>query len=269
MGAVKTSITDIMIKAALDAGKEILAIYQKTFEVDIKEDGSPITEADRKANKVICEILRKNCPSTPILSEENKEIPFSIRKEWKKFFLIDPIDGTKEFINKNGEFTVNIAYCEKGSVIEGVVFAPVLNVLYYTKNGSAYKRMNMQDKIISAKKEKSDSFTIVYSRSHSDSKTVKYIAEIKQHHNEIKEISLGSSLKLCLVAEGIADLYPRLVPTKEWDTAAAHAIVNASGGVVKKINSEEELRYNREDIENPFFFVASRYLFLQDFTYRA
>ena len=239
---------------ALAAGQAIMEIYKKDFHVDFKEDQSPLTEADLRANEIICSRLREFYPEIPILSEENKKINFSERKNWNKFWLVDPVDGTKEFIKKNGEFTVNIALIEDGVPVMGVVYAPVLDDMYSgglglgaTKNGIELpikENTNPQEKL-----------TVVASRSHLSPETEDLINELKSKTEEVETISKGSSLKLCLVAEGEADYYPRLAPTMEWDTAASHAVCLAAGKKVIRHDNGEELTYNKENLLNPWFIV--------------
>ena len=236
------------------AGKVVMAVYEKDFDVDFKEDESPITEADLKANEVICRELKSLYPEIPILSEENKQIPYETRKGWNRFWLVDPVDGTKEFIKKNGEFTVNIALIENRKPILGVVYAPALEDLYTgTLDGGAYKngkRLPLKDNLTPE-----ESLTVVASRSHLSQETEDFIANLKSKTKTVETISKGSSLKLCLVAEGVADYYPRLAPTMEWDTAAAHTVCLAAGKKVYRHDNNEDLTYNKENLLNPWFIV--------------
>lgn len=255
-----------VVDAALKAGAAILKIYERDFEVTYKADESPLSEADTASNTIICNLL-KDLDCVPILSEENKEVVFSDREKWDRFWLVDPLDGTKEFIKKNGEFTVNIALIEKGIPVLGVVYAPVLRSLYYgcSAQGSfkcEYADEHMSFETVTANSiklpvEKTGSvFKVVASRSHSNEETVAFIDNLKCEHAEIEEVSIGSSLKLCLVAEGNADIYPRLGPTMEWDTAAAHAVVRYAGKNVRIYNEEQELSYNKQSLLNPWFVVS-------------
>tara|TARA_B100001971_G_scaffold129103_1_gene119112 strand:- start:168072 stop:168833 length:762 start_codon:yes stop_codon:yes gene_type:complete len=246
-----------LISIAKDAGAEILKIYSKDdFEKSIKEDNSPLTEADLASNKVICESLKKLYPEIPILSEEIKQAPYDTRKEWSEFFLIDPLDGTKEFIKRNGEFTVNIALIKNGVPVMGVVYAPVKDILYYNTNENTAYRVEAGEKLqIPNDKFIPKQYTVVASRSHMSDETKEYMQSLEAEHGEVEVISMGSSFKLCLVAEGSAHEYPRLAPTSEWDIGAAHAIVLASGGDVVDFNTRKRVQYNKENILNPFFLV--------------
>jgi len=244
-----------IIDIALNAGQEIMNIYNSSdFGVEIKSDNSPLTLADKAAHEVIMEGLNKT--EYPVLSEEGAKTPFEERKNWKRFWMVDPLDGTKEFIKKNGEFTVNIALIENGEPIFGVVYAPVLEVLYYgLKGGGAYKISQGEKKEIKISIPK-DKLVVVASRSHLNGETSDYIQRVKEKYKTTKIISKGSSLKLVLVAEGKAHLYPRFAPTMEWDTAAGHAVVVAAGGYVTKTDGSP-LIYNKENLLNPYFIVSS------------
>jgi 3'(2'), 5'-bisphosphate nucleotidase len=256
----------IAIEACIVAGNDILKIYCKDFDIDYKQDNSPLTEADRIANSIIINFLEKT--NIPIISEENKQLPYEERQKWTSCWIIDPLDGTKEFIKKNDEFTVNIALVENGRPILGVIYAPALKELYYgnVKEGKAYKiKVDSNDieyliesrELISPKKD-TNLIRIVGSRSHMNTETQDFIDTIKKGTNKsIEMIAKGSSLKLCLIAEGVADIYPRFAPTMEWDIAAGHAICNAVGIKVLKQNSTEELEYNKENLLNPNFLVAN------------
>lgn len=246
-----------LIEISKLAAIEIMKVYERDdFDQSLKEDNSPLTEADLNANSVICSELKKRYPNIPLLSEEIKQAPYSERKDWNEFFLIDPLDGTKEFIKKNGEFTVNIAYIKNGTPILGVVYAPVKDILYYnTDDKTAYMETADEKLQIPNKKFEPSKYTIVASRSHMSDETKAYMSELEKTHGEVDIISMGSSFKLCLVAQGAAHEYPRLAPTSEWDIGAAHAIVLASGGDVVNFHTRERVQYNKEDILNPFFLV--------------
>ncbi|WP_457786667.1 3'(2'),5'-bisphosphate nucleotidase CysQ [Geobacillus sp. Geo 8.1] len=256
-----------LLKISLDAGKEILQVYENDFNVESKEDDSPLTLADKKSHETIVKGLSSLYPNIPVLSEEGKSIPYETRKEWNYFWLVDPLDGTKEFIKKNGEFTVNIALIEAGKPVVGVIYAPVLDTAYFAKKSvGSFKLANastveIQDDVelvnasvrlpLETKKEK---ISVVASRSHLSPETEEYIHKIKEKYGEVDITSAGSSLKFCLVAEGKADVYPRFAPTMEWDTAAGQAIVEQAGGIVVKID-REPLAYNKENLLNPWFVV--------------
>ncbi|MCM8526610.1 MAG: 3'(2'),5'-bisphosphate nucleotidase CysQ [Lentisphaeraceae bacterium] len=241
-------------RVAVMAGKVVMAVYEKDFDVDFKEDESPLTEADLKANEIICRELKSLYSEIPILSEENKQIPYEARKGWNKFWLVDPVDGTKEFIKKNGEFTVNIALIENGNPVLGVVYAPALEDLYSgeIKKGASKNGKPLPLTVNSSPEER---LTVVASRSHLSRETEDFIEALKTNTKNIETISKGSSLKLCLVAEGEADYYPRLAPTMEWDTAAAHAVCLGAGKKVYRHDNSEDLTYNKENLLNPWFIV--------------
>ena len=240
-------------EAALKAGKEILNIYETgDFSVEAKADDSPLTLADRAAHHTIVSCLEKT--SIPILSEEGKEIPFEQRANWEYFWMVDPLDGTKEFIKKNGEFTVNIALIHKGEVVVGVVYPPVLDEMYWAVKGKgAYKEKDGMERLLktSARELSRKGLKVVASRSHMSTETEAFVSGLDQP--EI--VSKGSSLKFLLVAEGEADVYPRFGPTMEWDTAAAHVIVTEAGGKVTLDDQITPLSYNKEDLLNPYFIV--------------
>ncbi len=220
-----------------------------------KADGSPLTLADLAAQRLIIEGLTRLTPDIPILSEESAVIPYAERERWKRFWLVDPLDGTKEFIKRNGEFTVNIALIENGEPVLGVVYAPALEVNYYAARGTGafMQRGDSAAQSIRVKSRSAgETLKVVASRTHSDARTEALLERL----GEYQCISMGSSLKLCLVAEGAAHFYPRLGPTMEWDTAAAHAVVNEAGGRVSDLNGDE-LHYNKVDLHNPEFFVSA------------
>ncbi|MDD3883930.1 MAG: 3'(2'),5'-bisphosphate nucleotidase CysQ [Gallionella sp.] len=237
------------------AGAAILNIYKADDFGEIrKADDSPLTRADMASHHAIIAGLQKIDPLCPILSEEAADVPYEIRRHWARFWLVDPLDGTKEFIKRNGEFTVNIALIESGRPVLGVVYVPVTGVCYFAAAGvgafvlrgdSAAQPIRVHEPVPGSP------LRVVASRSHSDERT----AALLQALGEFESVSMGSSLKLCLVAEGAADFYPRLGPTMEWDTAAAHAVVSVAGGIVCSI-AGDELCYNKADLHNPEFFVC-------------
>ncbi len=258
-------LLDIAIQASISAGKEILTVYNTgNFDIQIKNDNSPLTLADKKSHDLITEHLKAT--GLPVLSEEGKDISYEERKSWEYFWLVDPLDGTKEFIKRNDEFTVNIALIKEGTPVLGVIYAPVLNLLYFAeRTAGSYKaevtgadeNINMAVMLSKAVKlpvnNKTHKFTAVSSRSHMNQITQLNINELKKRYGDIDIISRGSSLKLCMIAEGTADIYPRFGPTMEWDTAAGHAIIKYSGGKMIRADNSEELIYNKEDLHNPFF----------------
>lgn len=253
----KVDITNI-VQIAREAGKLIMNIYQSNFQIKEKEDESPLTAADEASHQWIYQQLTKCYPHIPILSEEGNEIAFSQRKEWPMFWLVDPLDGTKEFIKRNGEFTVNIALIEEGFPRLGVIYAPALDALYFAEQGKgAYRQLAGGEMEPLRLKEKAViPYVVVQSRSHSSAEGEAYLEEVRRRYGNTDLINKGSSLKFCLVAEGQADAYPRFVPTMEWDTAAGQAIVESVGGRVLTIEGER-LRYNKESLLNPFFIVSS------------
>jgi 3'(2'), 5'-bisphosphate nucleotidase len=255
----------LAIQAAIEAGKAILEVYNSAdFQVETKNDNSPLTMADKRAHDIIMLLLEQT--GIPILSEEGKSIPYETRRQWKQFWLVDPLDGTKEFIKRNGEFTVNIALIEDSHPVFGVIYVPVTDVLYVGEAGNeavimdnAMKQL-AQNQFILCKTQKlpykkHTSFGIVASRSHLNEETTAFINQMKQQYENVHIISKGSSLKICMVAEGEADVYPRFGLTSEWDTAAGHAIALASGATVTIANTNEPLTYNKENILNPWFIV--------------
>ncbi len=253
------------IDAAIDAGKRIMEIYETDdFGVDFKSDNSPLTKADIASHNIIMEYLQTT--EIPVLSEEGKAIPYEERKEWNRLWIVDPIDGTKEFIKRNGEFTVNIALIEDQRPMAGVVLVPALGELYFSsteigafKTTHLDKGVSVQQRISASDKLPLDSgdrpYTVVASRSHLSGDTRAFIEELEAKHGEVAILSKGSSLKLCMVAEGSADCYPRFAPTMEWDTAAGQAICNHSGSTVINWETKQSLLYNREDLLNPWFLV--------------
>lgn len=241
----------VAIHAAEEASKSILEVYHSNdFQAELKGDKSPLTIADKKAHHVIEQILKET--NLLILSEEGKDIPYEVRKHWEYFWLVDPLDGTKEFIKRNGEFTVNIALIHNQIPILGVVAVPVTGEVYFSKPGEgAYLKQNGAEVRLEKRKPidlSQQGLRVVASRSHMSDETSAFINKL--HDSEL--ISAGSSLKFMLLATGKADVYPRFAPTMEWDTAAAHAILLETGMVVNQL-SGEPLRYNKENLLNPFF----------------
>lgn len=259
------------IHAALAAGKVILEIYASAdFGIETKADKSPLTLADRAANARIQELLAAT--PHPVLSEEGRDIPHAERRMWSTFWLVDPLDGTKEFIKRNGEFTVNIALIENGCPFLGAVYAPVLDTLYFAAKGagayklgtaSAYAGRSLDEMVAASvslpcEQTEAEAYTIVGSRSHQTPEFAAFVSGREKEHERVAVRSIGSSLKICLVAEGSADVYPRLGPTMEWDTAAGHAVAACAGCGVVRVDTEEPLTYNKPDLLNPFFIVERR-----------
>lgn len=237
------------------AGNKIMEVYETDFSVEQKKDNSPLTAADMAAHNSICEALKKLTPNTPILSEESSDISYSERQNWNQYWLVDPLDGTREFIKRNGEFSVNIALIEKQKSILGVIHIPVSGVTYCAAfNNGAYKiHPDKRKTRISVKTTDDENITIAGSRSHGNQQQRDFIDKLD--NPEI--LAIGSSLKFCLVAEGLADIYPRFGPTSEWDSGAAQCIVEESGGIV--VDSDfKTLEYNtKESLINPPFLVIA------------
>jgi 3'(2'), 5'-bisphosphate nucleotidase len=262
------------IIAAVLAGDEILKVYDTDFNVEYKQDKSPVTKADKNASDKIIEVL--NHFNIPLLSEEGDQADFETRKNWNRLWIVDPLDGTKEFVKRNGEFTVNIALIEDNVPILGVIYSPVFKDIYFSAKGIGAYKINHSDFIpfietISActlenlfrvaKKlpivSNRKNYVVVASRSHMSSETHYHIEDIKHHHQNVEIVSTGSSIKLCWVAEGIADEYPRFGPTMEWDTAAGQAILQESQCNLIDFKTNQVMKYNREDLLNNWF-IAKR-----------
>jgi 3'(2'), 5'-bisphosphate nucleotidase len=247
-----------VIEIAIQAGKKVLEVYDAAYTIHEKADQSPLTIADQLSHEHIQTELSKLTPAIPLLSEEGASIPFKERKTWSSFWLIDPMDGTKEFIKKNGEFTVNIALIQGNRPVLGVVYAPVLDILYYAeKNKGAYKHLQAS----SLEERKPTKITtsssrvkkVVISRSHLSEATQDYIEDIQLQEGKLEFASIGSSLKFCMIAEGCAHYYPRLAPTMEWDTAAGQIIVEEANGQVIVYETGNPLVYNKKVLTNPSF----------------
>ena len=265
------SALSIAIRAALAAGQDIMQIYtdpSQDFGIELKADNSPLTLADKAAHRRIVSMLEET--ELPILSEEGKPVDYETRRQWVAFWMVDPLDGTKEFIKRNGEFTVNIALILDTHPHVGVVYVPARRVLYFGDPLlGAYKvedivawdeNESLPDLLSRAvrlpmEQPKDRPYTIVASRSHMNAETEMFIKEAKKEHGEVTTISSGSSLKICLVAEGRADVYPRYAPTMEWDTAAGHAVAACAGRWACQAGTDQHLRYNKEDLHNPWFVV--------------
>jgi len=261
------SYLETAILAALQAGERIMEIYDSVIEVEYKNDKSPLTEADKQANDIINSYLTKT--EFPIISEENKQTDYSTRKNWTTCWVVDPVDGTKEFIKRNGEFTVNIALVTNGRPELGVIYVPAAKILYVGnvnlnhahKAELEFHDTSMEDiknlaQKLEPKSPDSNPVQVVGSRSHMSQETLDFVETLKQSGKDVEVVSKGSSLKFCLVAEGNADVYPRFAPTMEWDTAAGQAICNAVGIDVISKETNETLLYNKENLLNPWFLVS-------------
>lgn len=254
------------IKASFKAGEKVLGVYEEDHQVETKDDESPLTLADKKAHEAIKK--RLEATALPILSEEGQDTPYQERNTWNRFWMVDPLDGTKEFIKKNGEFTINIALIENASPVIGVILVPAKDELYFSLSdqgaykmpqASSHRTSSLSELMEQAERLPFDitreKFTAVASRSHLNAETEQFIEELKKDHGEVALTSIGSSLKLCLVAEGKADVYPRFGPTMEWDTAAGHSIAKEAGKKVIDHGTSEEMVYNKADLHNNWFIV--------------
>jgi len=250
----QTDLLEQVLQLSVEAGDAIMDIYAKDFNVEYKEDESPVTDADLAAHKIITAGLQQLTPDIPVLSEENAGIDWTTRQTWNKYWLVDPIDGTKEFIKKNGEFTVNIALIKAGTPILGVVHAPTLNVSYLAAEAlGAFRQCNeARIELKVTKKTNSGLIKVVGSRSHPSADLADYLEQF----DEVTMVPKGSSLKLCLVAEGEADVYPRLGPTSEWDTGAGHAVAQIAGASVTQIDGSPLVYNQKESYLNPYFIVS-------------
>jgi len=261
----------IIVKAAISAGNAALEVYNQDFEVIEKSDHSPLTLADTRSHAIISQALQST--DVPVLSEEGRDIAFKDRKDWKRLWIVDPLDGTKEFVKKNGEFTVNIALVENHRPIMGVIYVPVLSRLYFGIREKGAFRSDLADPAhiedtlidsliesaasISINKEETGVYKIVGSRSHLTPEVEAFVEDKKRDYDHVEFISAGSSLKFCQVAEGNADIYPRFGPTMEWDTAAGQVIAQAAGALVYRHDTGEDLIYNKENLKNPWFVVSN------------
>ena len=267
IGMLINNNLEIAIKASLEAGKAIMGVYDSVIEVEYKDDKSPLTLADKKSNDIINTHLKPT--DIPIISEENKQIDYDERKKWETCWIVDPVDGTKEFIKRNGEFTVNIALVKKGSPILGVIYVPAIRTIYFSDvlTKKAYKSVLVQHTTtiddllekaleLQPKQINPNPIQVVGSRSHMSQETLDFVDELKKNGNDVEIVSKGSSLKFCLVAEGNADVYPRYAPTMEWDTAAGQAICNAVGVEVISKETNKPLLYNKQNLLNPWFLVS-------------
>ena len=260
-------LLNIAIKAALHGGAEILSVYEKAdFKVETKADDSPLTLADRLSHQAIVDLISKESPDIPVMSEEGADVPFSKRDEWREYWLVDPLDGTKEFIKRNGEFTVNIALIDGNRPVIGVIYIPVSDVLYYASSVTgAHKRKKASelpesewsrdvDRLPIAAGPGPSTIRVVASRSHNSEETEDFIDSLRERYSVVETVASGSSIKFCLVAEGVAEVYPRFGTTMEWDTAAGHCIATEAGCSVQR-REGGPLVYNKQDLRNPQFVV--------------
>lgn len=269
------TLLSLSLRAAVEAGKAVLDVYHSDFAVDHKEDNSPLTLADRRAHDIITNCLAVT--DIPVLSEEGRDIPFQERREWKRLWIIDPLDGTKEFVKRNGEFTINIALIDNCEPVMGVIFVPVKSVLYFGARGLGAYVLEDHDVItaigagdvqdidavlasavaLPRATAPRAAIKIVGSRSHLTDEVKAFVEKMREKHGEVEFASAGSSLKICLVAAGEADIYPRLGPTMEWDIAAGQAIAENAGARFYCHGTNQPMVYNRENLKNPWFVVES------------
>ncbi|WP_186579982.1 3'(2'),5'-bisphosphate nucleotidase CysQ [Aquibacillus kalidii] len=263
------SFTDLL-QISLKAGREILDVYEKDFGVQTKSDDSPLTEADQRSHNVIMAELTNIYPEIPVLSEEGTTITYEERKNWDMFWLVDPLDGTKEFVKRNGEFTVNIALIKENYPVLGIIYAPVTDTAYFAKEGHGSFKVEKaselkltNDQVILENSDKlplyndASTINVVASRSHMSDETKAFVEDLQKQHDHVNVVSAGSSLKFCLVAEGKADYYPRYAPTMEWDTGAGQAIIEGAGGKVTRYSDNTRFRYNKENLRNDWFLVSA------------
>lgn len=261
--------------AAKRAGEAIIGVYGSDFAVEQKDDKSPLTLADKRSHEIIMDVLEQtdifHKKTAPVLSEEGRDIAYDDRRKWEYFWLVDPLDGTKEFVKRNGEFTVNIALIHNHKPVLGIIHVPVKDVFYfaatqlgsYKLEGSATLTDSLTTKELIEKSKRlplgnheKRPFTVVGSRSHTSEEFSGFVKQLNEKYGNVEFLTSGSSLKLCLVAEGTADVYPRFGPTMEWDTAAGQAIVEQTAGTVIEIQTGKPLRYNKDNLLNPFFIVS-------------
>jgi 3'(2'), 5'-bisphosphate nucleotidase len=259
-----------VLQTAYQAGNAIMDIYRLPFEVELKSDNSPLTIADKTAHTIITESLSDT--GIPILSEEGSEIKYEIRKSWNDFWLVDPLDGTKEFIRKNGDFTVNIALISNRQPVFGVVYAPVPGFMYWGSESGSFRLNVVESGVINFENDhdiklhaellpcisRPEDYLVLGSRSHMNVETESFINDLKITHPELAFISRGSSLKFCTLAEGGADVYPRFGPTMEWDTGAGHAVARFAGCSVNQVANGLPVEYNKPSLLNPYFIACSK-----------
>jgi len=268
------ALLGVAVDAAVEAGKAVLAVYSSDFSVEHKPDASPLTLADKRSHEIISRRLSEHAAGRllPLLSEEGRNIPYAERKAWEHFWLVDPLDGTKEFVKRNGEFTVNIALIRRTEPVLGVIYVPVRDMLYFAAEGLGAYRLDSASTCskdaapllkrgtrLPAAHAPSRPFTVVASRSHLSKETEDYLRELKERHGDMAVISAGSSLKFCLIAEDLADVYPRFAPTMEWDTGAGQAIVEEADGVMVDAGQRtRRMGYNKQELTNGWFIAARK-----------
>ncbi len=272
------SFIPLLYRTCIEAGNAILNVYSTNFEIETKSDKSPVTQADMLANKIIINALKTT--GLPIISEESPKTAYHERKQWEYFWLVDPLDGTREFVKRNDEFTVNIALIRQGVPLIGFIYAPVLDILYFNDTSTAYKvknaaalldtHMNIESILSNATplplSSNDTDIIVAVSRSYLDAITENYIETLQKKLPQVQKLEKGSSLKLCMIAEGTADLYPRFSPINEWDIAAGHAIVQASGGRLLQIeNQKHDVVYNQANLRTPAFLAVTARLTAENY----
>ena len=258
MLSLSTQDLEYLIDTSREAGAEVMDVYADQFQVRRKKDDSPLTEADLRSHRLIARRLSERFPQIPILSEESaEEAPYDVRKNWAECWMVDPLDGTKEFIKRNGQFTVNIALIQHERPVAGVVYAPARNVLYCSGRGTVFRQEDHGERrpLHPCESAARSTLRVVGSLSHRSPEMEEFLTEQRRAYQKVEFVAMGSSLKICLVAEGSADVYPRFGPTMEWDTAAAHAIARGAGRKVLRHGTGDELRYNKPDRHNPWFVI--------------
>ena len=241
---ITADLRETVIAIAIDAAAAIMAVYATGFEVEHKADASPLTQADLAAHRIIVEGLERLTPDLPVLSEESAHIPWDVREHWTSYWLVDPLDGTREFVKRNGEFSVNIALIHQGAPVFGVVQAPVDGRVWHAVRGEqAYRRDGFRDTALNTRRPASVPLRVAASRSHRDPRTDALLLRM----GETEVIAQGSSLKFCRIADGELDVYPRFGPTSEWDTAAGQCVLQAAGGTLLAADTGKPFRYNRRE----------------------
>jgi 3'(2'), 5'-bisphosphate nucleotidase len=267
---ITESLIVTALQTAIRAGKAIMNVYSEPFAIELKSDNSPLTIADKKSHAIIAEGLSKT--GFPLLSEEGAQISYDIRKNWTQYWLIDPLDGTKEFIKRNGDFTVNISLISEQKPIFGVVYAPVTGFIYWGSQSGSFRINTRQSEItefeslsvFQAMAEclpcilRPTGYIVLGSRSHINAETESFINNLQHSHPDLAFISSGSSLKFCTLAEGGADVYPRFGPTMEWDTAAGHAVAIFAGCSVNQVSNGLPILYNKPSLLNPYFIAEHK-----------
>ena len=246
-----------LVDLARRAGDDVLSVYESDFQVDTKADQSPVTAADLRAHATIAAGLQRLAPTIPMVSEESTPPPFLVRRRWRRFWLVDPLDGTKEFVSRNGDFTVNIALIENHQPVLGVVGVPAHGRVYVGAEDQAYCLHGDRRTALRTRAMADDAVTVVASRSHRDAHLANYIEALGERFAAVDAKGVGSSLKFCLLAEGKADFYPRLGLTSEWDTAAAHAVLQAAGGDVRRFDGSALSYGNKPSLLNPHFYAVA------------